>query len=373
MKKHFLLSILLALALLPALSSNAMAADEDANLTRVVVVGNKVNVRSGPGTNSKVLAQANAGDMFIVETDGKDDPEWYAIRRSERGPSVNGVAYIAARYTLNPLISLSGENVIAAATGLSIDRILSEAFELSTDPQDKAQAAAVLVGLPWDSQSESRVIYEAPNEKSKVLWEQPADELTARTVIGWDEGGPWGGWLKVRPFGENVTGWVRSEQVEISGRTGNVNHNFTYNFFARAGASFNSVDEVVKKWGKPTSRTSEKYRLFDALDMVRTVLEYPDMRITMEKNETEDGPEGASSYSFSRQGAGIGGFFIGEKWCDRAYIESALGKPVEVRKDDDGQTVLSYEPEDEHFWSLYFTLDGEGLIRTIEYNSWPVD
>jgi hypothetical protein len=108
--------------------------------------------------------------------------------------------------------------------------------------------------------------------------------------------------------------------------------------------------------------------------MERTVFKYPDMEITIEKDLTHGEGEHVPGFSFSRKGAGIGGFFIGEKWCDRAYIESAIGKPVTVRvSEEDGNTILDYEPEGEHFHSVKFTLDGKGLLSEIVYNSWPVD
>jgi hypothetical protein len=385
MKKRVLLPLFLALFLLSAVSSNATAAAGDANLTRIIVVGNKINIRSGPGTDSEVLSradagdnfwsQANFGDTYIVDTAAATDmngAEWYAIRRFEDGSRLAEPVYISARYAVRTIPLLSGEHTLAEVAGLSAGEVFSGALTLSVDPRDKkAQAAALLVGLPWEAKS-SGAIYEAPDEESKVLHQANADRYFHLQVVGWGDGGLKGDWLKVKSaFGEpdekDVVGWMRAQQLNTF-----FNRGGAYGWLHYARLFFGGSDEIVNTWGRPTSRATKKYRLFDEIDMERTVFTYPDMEITIEKDLTHGEGEYVPGFSFSRKGAGIGGFFIGEKWCDWAYIERAIGKPVTVREED-GNTILDYEPEDEHFYSVKFTLDGKGLLSKIVFDSWPAD
>jgi hypothetical protein len=79
------------LLLVPAYEAQAAGNDEPyagdeatvPGIVRISVTGDKVNIRSAPGTKGKVHAQVNKGDAFLVDSvpirDGSDNSEWYKI------------------------------------------------------------------------------------------------------------------------------------------------------------------------------------------------------------------------------------------------------------------------------------------------------
>jgi hypothetical protein len=369
------------LAKLLSIPVTGVSDTSDQDYVRIIMTGDKVNIRSLPSSKGEILFQARMGDSFGVKTQTIKAPDgslWYRILygEDERGElsEAEGLPgyessnpYISVTFAKVIPLTLDDEREISRITGV----ISREAFKNALDARDlqrTSQAATLLAGLPWvvSCANGGTKIYEAPDEKSRVVYSLEQKYLK---IVGWADGGPGLGWFHVTDFTDDppIDGWARSNEISFD------NYNLSdydkdemkiYPFIYRAYASLGKGREAKEKWGPAITDKHETEDLEGNVTQ-HTILEFQD--IFVETIGDVDGSWESGNLMFSRDGSGIGGVFCGVDWCDKNYVQSVIGKPTETNVEKNGDEVWSYNTMGGSS-GLSFTFGTNGIVSAINYS-----
>jgi hypothetical protein len=348
--------------------------------SRILTVGNDVNVRDAPGVHGRPRLKAKYGDTFTASAAlvrARDGSAWYGIVSPDGEGKPSPRMYVSAAYAVMPPLSLDDEELVSRVSGVKF----SDAANGPVDASDvalKSQASALMAGLPWEARPREGVdavtIYRERDRESGVV--KNAEDSYFQ-VTGWGPGGPGSGWLRVRGTRDkSVVGWALAEQlcvIQNDSYASGDDDAKAIAFISRAILSLGEGAEAERKWGRALANERNEFAGADEnARVVRTVQKFDG--VSIERNEVTESGEceeyyTSGGFTFSREGAGIGGLFIGRDWCDASYIERVVGHPrVE---EDDGRTTLVYEDKWDGAWLLGFTLDESGALSKITYQ-WSV-
>jgi hypothetical protein len=123
---------------------------------------------------------------------------------------------------------------------------------------------------------------------------------------------------------------------------------------------FGKGPEAIAKWGKPITDKKETED-WEGASAIHTILEFQDIRI--EEREVEEGGD-SCGFTFSRKNSGIGGIFCGAAWCDKGYVRSILGAPMEIGKAENSDDQWRYETLS-GYSELTLTFSKDGTVSTI--------
>ena len=334
MKRFFL-----ALVVLSAFCGAALAED---GYVRLAIKGTNVNLRPEPRPAGQVVAQMSTGDVFIAEkwpivlTD--DDSVWYkivlaldaktdeiSILSEWNSRFVNNVAYVRADFaTVSPLARGDMEKISATPVGIGysfeIDPSWGE-FKLITENNFRFFAAHGYSIL------EDTDIYNENfmnDEDAKVIGRYKSGDNVRLLGTNSDETI----YKVMDPTFKRLPGYIDAGMVNQNRSPDDEYFKFyAHKSFCELYIGAN-IGEIVRKWGAAEIER-KMVDVFDQGDYeLLTQINAPGMSAYI--TELPGTLVYVMNFETSRQGAGVGGIYIGVDWCGKDWVRKLLGEPHEV-------------------------------------------
>ncbi|MCL1875945.1 MAG: hypothetical protein FWF87_06765, partial [Synergistaceae bacterium] len=362
------------------------AASAEDGYVRVTIKGTNVNLRPQPRAGGNVVAKVNTGDVFIAETwpvtDVNDGSKWYRIvfRPDPKDgivPFVNTFSYYDAEMEADvspaeAFVSAQFANVTPLAAG-GMKQIMEtprgggfSALDTSAENQrrmalDKGVFNADNL-FPEGSEGKKYAVYSEPSTnsgKKKYPLTEENEYFGAMYVT--DKSIP--GWLQI--IGDKTwfsSGWIEAEpgflQVE----------DFSLGHFMALCLGAN-VPEIMRKWGpgvitaRDNSALEESY-WHGVTDTTKMSFDGLEVNFFMDTRNFE--------FTLTRRGAGMGGIFIGEAWCDKDYLKRVFAhfppEKIQAGKSDDGAESWRLElGRDGWFYGYEITFGSDGLVSELHF------
>ncbi len=355
-----------------ALTGTTYAASEEGEdgFTGFVVVQTTTNdalLRKGPTKASEAVAKMPAGIMLLVEAwvvvDPADGTSWYPVAEvaDDTIPNIRGER---TRYLRRPLY---------------INESFVKEIEESVPPITPVVGYDDLAGSPPASQrrmveQQSVKSFSLPGNKAVVAYTEAfldsaplldklsSDAYNECDLVAIADLNP--GWLLiVDRAGHFDTGWVETARVQIENHSDG--REAAYLVALNLGAN---VPEIMRRWGpgRIVGRAAEKlWYGFSAT----TELDFEGLWVTYRSQND-------FSFKLWRKGAGIGGVFIGEDWCNKDYIQKNFGKLFTIKKStNDDATENWFFGGSLGGWGVKFhlTFDTKGLVEEFQFSCAPVE
>jgi len=354
--------------LLAILIFSAAAFAEDCYV-RLAIKGTNVNLRPGPRVAGSVVAQTNTGVVFIAEkwpivlTD--DDSLWYKIVLAADAKTdeismlsewnsrfLNNVAYVRADFAaVSPLARGDMEKIMATPVGIGysfdIDPHSGE-FELITENNFRFFAAYECSILGDTDIYDENFIND---EDAKVIGRYKSGDRVRLLGTNSDETI----YKVMDPTFKRLPGYIDADMVDQNRSPVDEYFNFSaHKSFCELYIGAN-IGEIVRKWGA-TEIERKMVDVFDQGDYeLLTSINTPGMSAYI--TELPGTLVYVMNFTTDRQGAGVGGIYVGIDWCDKDWVRKLLGEPHEIY---DNSWLWTSE-----FQSVWIHFEN-GLVKSID-------
>ena len=365
-----------------------LAAFAEDGYVRVSIKGTNVNLRPKPQAKGAVIARMNTGDVFIAEkwpvTAVEDGSKWYKIvlrpdpksgvivtfldafsyyDEDREGTVSPANAYVSVQFTEeSPLAAGDMEGIMETPAG--------EGFSaLDTSPENQRRMALGNGGVfyagglfPEGSNRKEYAAYREPSAKSG----QKKYPLTEKNVNRGelyvvDKSTP--GWFQIITDSTPVSsGWIQAKpefsQIE----------DFSLGQFMALCLGAN-VPEIVRKWGpgKIVSRDNSVLgeSWWHSVEN-NTKMSFDGLEVSFTDARNFE-------FTLTRRGAGMGGIFIGEKWCDKEYLKRVFAhfssEKIQADKRQDGAEQWSLNlGRDGWFYNYEIVFGADGLVSELHFD-----
>ena len=371
MKKNFAPHLAWLVCMALALAGTTYAAPEEGEdgFTGFVVVQTTTDnalLRKGPTEASEAIAKLPADVMLLVENwvvvDPADGTSWYPVAQvaDDTIPNIRGER---TRYLRRPLY---------------INESLVRETEESVPPITPVVGYDDLAGSPPASQRrmvemQSVKSFSLPGNKAVMAYTEAfsgsaplldklsSDAYSECDLVAIADLKP--GWLLiVDRSGHFDTGWVEAARVRVENHPDG--REAAYLVALNLGAN---VPEIMRRWGpgRIAGRAAEK--LWYGFSST-TELAFEGLRVSYRSQND-------FSLKLWRKGAGLGGIFIGEDWCDKDYIQKNFGKLFTIKKSVNDNATESWtfggNPKGWGF-RFHLTFDAKGLVEECQFSCAPV-
>ncbi|MDR3280075.1 MAG: hypothetical protein LBT23_06155 [Synergistaceae bacterium] len=360
---------------------------------KITITGDNVNLRSGPGQNTHVLAKAKSGDFFVARAStikNEDDRSvWYRIvcysdKNSELRLANNSVQYgylfpcVSARFThAEPLDDECARRLERLKSGgeKPPESDTASVFNWS----ERSQRLLAASGLPgWGQVLGGATLRELPSKSAKVLKQiAPYDDsFFQSTAVGVkeDDGESW---YEIPVEGFEVIGWVRADEFEFQEESPIGRFMLHVDMTLHSGAKSSSfLDQTIRIFGPLLSRDDTAWWHYGIDAAILGVTQEfsgatASFYLTLASSEAIREEEILwKEVRYSRPGFGLGGIFCGVSWCDRDYVRSLLSEPDDATHSEDGEELWRYQTE---WGNVNITFDGKGQVKEVLYISGTLD
>ena len=316
-------------------SSSSTTSQAPTELAALSVKAENVRVRTEPCVEapSQTVGRLDMGDIIIVEkTPFKgEEMSWYRIIGMvdkvtgvvtdvlEAIPQASSRPYVSANF-VEPYSGAHNTNDL-------LDRILTMPYGIGYGVIDRSpevqRKMAEQKAVKWCfSPNEDILVYSQPSTASEVKGYFKNDHDWSPYDLVTVESRP--GWLFVVDMAiHGPSGWVQADKLKIAESDDQPDRRETaFLFILNLGAN---IQEIINRWGavKIPERTVELYSVdFDGephpFVSAKTLINGDGFELEYENH-------GNLSVTLTRKGAGLGGIFVGETWCNKAYIENTFG------------------------------------------------
>lgn len=383
MQRFFCASVLIFAALLAV----APVWAED-GYVRLAVKGTHVNLRPQPRSSGSVVAQMNAGDMFIAEkypiVCDDDASEWYrivlAVDAKTNGISILSewdsrfrlnVAFVRADFTsLSPLEKGDMEKILATPVGVG--------YSFDTDPHGSEFPTLIADNFRffayYCSLADHTDIYDAnPHDGGAKVTGRYKGGDTVR-LLGRNSDGD--AYAVMDPFFKRLPGFVEASAVDKEYYHEGQKLDFNaFSAFCQRYVGAN-IGEIVRKWGHFKVERKVVDNFGDGNYVIFSSLTAPDMQISFYEwlPEADGSPQQLLSiallngFDIARKGAGIGGIYIGVDWCGKEWVKKLLGAPDATDRDARGE----YWGWHSEFNDVKVHFEG-GVVSSVALDARPAD
>ncbi|MDR0498738.1 MAG: hypothetical protein LBH03_03250 [Holophagales bacterium] len=330
----------------------------------LAIKGTNVNLRHQSQAKGDVIRQTNTGDVFIAEkwpvTNVENGMEWFKIVLSpdpKSGVFIPFNAYVAAPYAVdNPLTSSDVKRVIETPVGEGF-----AALSLSAENQRRmALDNGSIFHISGLSVGEEYAIYKEPSLKSvKKRFPITEEASDIWNILVVDKSRP--GWFQIIGDAALISsGWVEAklETLEID--------DFSLGQFMSLCLGAN-VPEIMEKWGPGKVVTRDNSALIYESDWHTvdntTKMQFDGLEVSFTDHRN-------FSFKLTRRGAGMGGIFIGEDWCNKDYLKSVFSPSSE---ETEGQQWYLNRGRDGWLYSYSIVFGTNGLVSELNFNCEDAD
>ena len=338
-----------------------------------------VRLRSGPGTQSRIVGLANPDLTVIAEKwlvfDEEANMSWYRIvgfLDTETGgvydrlDDLRAPCYVSAelvRETSYTEVGYSEEAVMQQLALTPYGQGYS-AVDASPETQRKMAEQKTLKKLWMAEGTYERgiPIYAGPSKSSGEL---KGVDLTGKKFYDCDlyaVDASKAGWLFIVDVSSRCpSGWVEADLFNPDDSYGDGDTETGKLVTLNLGAN---VPDILRRWGPGEVVERKTYEHSDGYSNL-TKMSFDGFEVSYEDYRN-------FSFDLTRKGAGLGGIFVGVSWCNKDYIEKTIGKTLEIQfigqsNDGDEYWTLVGGPDGWRFEiTLYF--DKQGIVKKFHYH-----
>lgn len=382
-----LCSIVLFLLLAMPCAAQVAPSMEDSGLVVLSVVGDGVRVRHEPHLRDNILAGLDSGAILVAEKWPilDENMSWYRIvglvgKESGRVtgalqafPNAHAYPYVSAAF-VKPYIGEFSNGDISKQIMATPYGAGYSAVDFSCEVQRKMAEQRTLRWVFAPNEGGNIPVYAQPSAASEIQghYSEKNDHLV---VVDNSRSG----WLFVVDLSAGApSGWVESHLLEVADRKegGGDGRESGYQVALNLGAN---VAEILRRWGPETvvERRVEKnvYTFNGGTEYEEKMLAVSvQTRISAEGFTLTYTDYNNFDFILIRPGAGLGGIFVGEDWCDKEYIQRVFGNisPLEFIPDKGIERCTIQGGPDGWQFLIILEFNSQGQISKFSYRCWDV-